>query len=688
MAVIAVTAMAGNKISLSSASGHPGDEVTVTASLGNDDAITAIEVLVPLNDHVQYVPESATLNTERGADHTMTAAVVDGTLRVYIYSLTLSPIAGNDGELFSFRLSLGKEPADYVLTPQVILGDASGASLTTEVQSGTLTILSPKLTITTTSIAWGRVAIRSSYNKTLTFKNSGNEPLIVSGFEFGNCDFTTSTDPIEVAPGASKSVTVKYSPMERGTISDMVTIHSNAINGDQTAQLTATPYSVNELHVLRTSGVSDEEVTVALRLKNMEPIVAMQCEFTMPEQLKFVEGSFEVNKNRCSNHQALATLVDKKLTLYVYSPTNAAVEEGNDTIATFKVRLDGTNGSYYLKPANVILSNITEENMTSATSQNYVTIKSPKLQSDAAVDMGLNPVTETAVKSYSIYNSGQVDLTVERVTFLAEGYRIVEELPMTVGVKETKTLTIEYAPTVQGQHTTTMQVYTNDPLNRMKSVAVSGDIFEPNYIAVTGNDMADKKGYSLSVALDNYTDIVALQMDIHWIEGMTTAQDSIVLADRLAAHSAIVTKMSDTDWRVVIYSMTNTAIDLHEGELFTLGFANSGNIDYYESVITVDNIVMSTANGINAASADALEFFVKDMSTSVETLIMSDAKLSCYGNRIEITNLSWPSNVAVFTIKGEKVAEGLSVMGEIAFENLASGFYIIIVNDNAFKVKL
>ena len=65
MAAVTVAAMAGNKISLSTASGHPGDEVTVTASLANDDVITAIEVLVPLNDHVQYVPESATLNSER-----------------------------------------------------------------------------------------------------------------------------------------------------------------------------------------------------------------------------------------------------------------------------------------------------------------------------------------------------------------------------------------------------------------------------------------------------------------------------------------------------------------------------------------------------------------------------------------------------------------------------------------------
>ncbi len=620
VAVTAVAAMAGNKISLSSVSGHPGDEVTVVATLANDDAVTAVEVLVPLNDHVKYVDGSATVNASRVTDHTMSAAVVDGTLRVYVYSLSLDTLAAGSGELFSFKVKLGKEPADYTLTPEVILGDASGVSLDAEVESGTVTLLSPKLTVTTTPIAWGRVAIRSSYDRTLTFVNSGNEPLEVTGFEFSNADFSTTATALTVAPGENSSVTMTYSPLERGTVDETVSIVSNAVNGTQKAQLTATPFSVNELHVLHAAGVSDEEVTVALIMKNMEPIVAMQCEFTMPEQLVYVEGSFQVNESRCSDHQALSTLVDNRLSLYVYSPSNAAVEEGNDTIATFKVRLDGTNGSYYLRPENVILSNITEENMTSATSYNYVTIKSPKLQSDDAIDMGLNPVTETASAVYLISNAGQVDLTVDRITFLAEGYSIAEQLPLTVRVNETKTVIVNYAPVAQGSHSTTMQVYTNDPLNRMKSVGISGEIFEPNYLVADGAGAADKSAYWLDVSLDNYTGIVALQMDIHWNEDMVTAQDSIHLSDRLAAHSAIVTKIGNSDYRIVIYSMNNSKVEDNDGKLFTLGFGNVTGVDFYNTVITIDNIVMSTAGGINASSEDSLLFEVGDVPSGVEQL--------------------------------------------------------------------
>lgn len=689
MAAVSVAAIAGNKITLSSASGHPGDEVSLTASLTNDDAVTAVEMLVPLNEHVQYVAESATLNSGRAADHTMSAAVVDDTLRVYIYSLSLSPLAGNEGELFSFKVKLGKEPADYELLPKVILGNAAGASLEAEVESGTVTLLSPKLTVTTTTITWGRVAIRSSYNKTLTFTNSGNEPLEVSAFEFSNSDFATTATALTVAPGASQSVTVKYSPIVRGTINETVSIVSNAVNGTQKAQLTATPFSVNELHVLRASGVSDEEVTIALRLKNMEPIVGLQCEFTMPEQLVYVDGSFTPHASRCSDHQALSTLVDGKLSLYIYSPTNAAIEEGNDTIATFKVRLNGTNGNYYLRPQNVILSNITEENMTSATSQNYVTIKSPKLQSADALDMGLKPVTQTAQSVYSIYNSGQVDMTVERITFLAEGYSIAEQLPMTVGVKETKIVTVKYNPTVKGTHSTTMQVYTNDPLNRMKSVAVSGEIFEPNYLAVEGIDSKDKSGYGLKVSLDNYTEVVALQMDIHWIEGMATNSDSIKLSDRLANHSVIVTQLGDCDYRVVIYSMTNASIADNIGELFTLGYANGGAVNYYDTTVTIDNIVMSTAGGVNTASETTLTYEVVDISTGIEGVPVTDSPtVVATGNNLVVYNLVDGESVDIYDLSGRKISHRQSVGGSVVFDGLSSGMYIVRTNNTAVKVKL
>ena len=106
-------ATANNTLIMSSELGCPDDEVTITASLANEADVVAAEIQIPLTEHTTYVDGSATLNTQRINDHNINAAVVNDTLRIYIYSMSLSPIKGNGGELMSFRLRLGKEPADY-----------------------------------------------------------------------------------------------------------------------------------------------------------------------------------------------------------------------------------------------------------------------------------------------------------------------------------------------------------------------------------------------------------------------------------------------------------------------------------------------------------------------------------------------------------------------------------------------
>ena len=69
-----LTAMAGNTITLTSAQGHPGDEVEVAVMLTNDAEVTALEVLIPLNDALRYVEGSSVINTERANGHTISAA--------------------------------------------------------------------------------------------------------------------------------------------------------------------------------------------------------------------------------------------------------------------------------------------------------------------------------------------------------------------------------------------------------------------------------------------------------------------------------------------------------------------------------------------------------------------------------------------------------------------------------------
>lgn len=595
-----LTATAANTVTLTSAQGHPGDEVEVGVALTGESTVTAIELLIPLGDMLRYVDGSAVINAERANGHTLSAAEQDGKLSMVIFSPTLAPLKGVDGELCRFKLKLGKEPANYTLTPEVVMSDASGNALTCSVESGVVTLLSPKIEVTTPTIDYGRVPIRSTYTQTLSVKNVGNEPLEITGIAFDNSDLTASPTTCTIAAGTTQDFVLTYAPLQRGTVTSNVTsnvtITSNAINPKVgKAVVTAQPFSVNELHVQRVEGISDEEVTVVLKMNNMEPIAGAQCSFTLPDQLIYVEGSAAPG-SRCegTDHQVSGAMNGKVLTLFMYSTANQVLPEGDGELLTFRVRLNGASGSYQLKPTDVVLSNVTMENMVSATSNNYVVISSPKISANNSIDMGSVAVTEKAMATYSIYNSGKVDLVISKAAFLAEGYAVETELPLTIARSQTKRITVSYTPTVEGEYKTMMQLYTNDPTCRMKSVAVNGSVYEPNSVTVSYTSGSEGK-LTYHLGLSNYSDIVAIQLDIHCPQGMSVVTEEAIATERLKHHAFTISDIGNGVYRVLIYSMANIPIEGKEGRLLSIPFTMAGNVDV--SSIVLKDVLLSDSRG-------------------------------------------------------------------------------------------
>ncbi len=592
-ACIGLAAQAANVVTLSSGSGHPGDEIEMAVSLDNADEVTAIEVLIPLDESLSYVESSCTLNADRSADHQLTAAVVDGTLKVYIYSLSLSPLNGNSGVVATFKLLMGKEPKDYTLTPQVTLSDAAGTAVESTVTSGVVTLLSPKMEVVTQQIDFGHIPIRSTYTRSLTLRNVGNEPLIVNGITTNSSVLTPTETALTIPAGESKSVSLTYAPVERGAYQATVTVASNAVNGNaHTATVVADPFSVNELHAASVSGISDEVVTVTLRMNNMEPIVAAQCDIKLPEALVYVEGSAKAL--RSGNHEVTASVDEKNvLRLVAYSLNNTAFDGNDGDLLSFDLRLNGMSGYYTLKLTDVVLANVTQENMTSATSNGSVRIKSPAFDGGDSFDFGEVDITAPAEASYPIKNKGQAPLTIERVAMLSDGYEVVTSLPLTIEAGSSDEITLRYTPSVAGKFDATMQVYSNAPDTRMKSVTVNGNVYEPNSISLIHKGGAVD---TLSVALSNYSEIVAAQFDII---GLHVSNDfAVINGSRISGHQLSITRINESTHRVIIFSMNNAAITGHEGELFSVTLPD------FEGEVTIlaENIVLSDKLGANRCS--------------------------------------------------------------------------------------
>ena len=600
-------AIASNTVTLSSVSGTPQTEVEVVVSLDNTNAITALEMVLPLGEHLSYVNGSAALVAARSNGHQVSAAQVGQDLRIYIYSLSLNAIPGNTGELLTFRLLLGNEPADYALNPTVVLSNAQGTSIAGSVQTGTVTMQAPKLQIVNPQIDYGHIPIRATYTKNLQLKNVGNLPLTIENITTTDSLFVSKQTILTIAAEQTTSVAIEYTPTERGPVSAEAIVTSNAINGEQVATIMADPFSVNELHVGSTSGIADSIVTIPLTMNNMEPIVAMQCAFKLPKQLEYVANSLAVNATRSNGHQALSTLHGDTLFLAIFSMTNQPLHANDGEIATFQLRLNGSSGTYYLKPIDVVLSNITGENMVSATSQGSVRISAPAIDCYTNYDLNAIPISEQTNIIYNIRNSGNAPLIIDRITFLAEEYSVLEKFPITIANSQDTIITITYQPTEVGNFSSIMQIYTNAPASRLTEVALYGYVYEPNSLSLSGR-ISNDNSYTLSVSLDNYNNIVAVQYDLHWRNDITTLQSAFKPSERMSSHSYSVTPLDEDSYRVLIYSMSNAIIAGHNGELHQLVFTPQGDVDYCGDIITIDNIILSDVNSVDKASSSTMSY--------------------------------------------------------------------------------
>lgn len=602
-------AYAGNTVALSSANGHPKDTVEVTLSLENADDVVAAEFQIPLGKTLKYVPGSVSISSARANGHEISAASIDNELRIYVYNIGNLPIKGNSGELCSFKAVVGNNPGAFSLEANSILSDATGNPVETTGLSGEVTVLSPKLEVISKQIDFGHVPIKGHYSDYIVLTNSGNELLTISDISTVSSELTIEEKQLTILPGENRMLSLEYDPVSRKPFSETLAIVSDAINGVQKLNVVADPYSVNILSIGNAEGNSDETVTINISLDNMEPIVGVQCAFTLPDQLQFVDGSLKVAEG-LGDFVPGSSVENNTLHLYLISQTNTPIRPGNNVVASFDLQLKGESGMYYLYPNDIVLANVGMENMLSSSNEGYVMIGSPSFYGESSVEMGVNSVTDVAKNIYTISNNSSVDLKIDKVVFLSEGFSVEESLPMTLGAWESKNLNINYKGQKAGNYKTTMNVYTNDPLNRMVPVTISGQLYEPNSISLEANKI--DSDYELVVNLDNYSDIVAVQMDITCSADFQINAEKVVKTTRMNGLSTTLMSIDENTYRLLAYSFTNASISGHEGKIFSLRI-HAVESQLAGEVITVSNILLSNSKSVNLSSMDKTEIELPDI---------------------------------------------------------------------------
>lgn len=573
--------------------------MTVTVSMTNTDAVSAMQLLVTMPEGISLVDGSAVL-TDRGADHSATVGVKDGVLNILVYSLNMTALNDADGDVVSFRVKLGNQPGTFALNAQqVILTGTDGNAISGTSTNGNITVVAPKAQYGSMSVDFGHIPIRSTYTKSVTVTNVGNADLTVEGVEFSDVAFSSTTAfPLTIAPNGSAALNITYAPTERGAIEETMKVACNSISKLNTIKLTADPFAVNELHVQNASGISDETVTLNLTMNNMDDITGFQWEFNLPSQLEYVDGSFQLS-DRKADHSFVATLKDGVLKVVCYSLTDTPFKGNDGDIASFDVIIRGRN-NVTVTPSKAVLSAMVKGKVKDVLSAMYggtITVKSPRLSTGNSIAMGATPVTSNAEKTFTVRNQGSAPLTISRVVFNNDHLSLKEgaTLPLVIESNKTVTLTVVYDGTEEVAYDAIMQLYSNDPEQRVFNVKVTGSRFAPNYVSFVTNDINYGENLSVDMSINTYDQVEGFQFDVTYPAQFTVAEEAVELGEAAQGMSVTHRAINATTERFFCYFLSGTGVPAGENALMNILFSPKETAVGGTYQVKISNIKMGTS---------------------------------------------------------------------------------------------
>lgn len=611
-------AWADNLVGITVSDGYPGDEVMVSVTLNNSDVVSSLQISIPIDEVLSVVDGSGTPGS-RCSNHNVTVGVKDGELQLFVFSNDMSAISGNSGVVATFSLKLGNLPGSYSLQPsKVVLTNTAGSQLISTTQGAVLTIDGARAQFDVEEINFGGLPIGDATSQTITATNVGNYELVITGLKFSDVNIFTSTTqfPVSLQPGESAELNVTCTPKTRGTINQTVKVECNSPSTKNTIRLKGEPYVINTLTIGDARGVSDEEVTISINMRNKDAVSGFQLEFEMPQSLVMVDGSFKLS-NRKQDHSAMVSLEDKSLRILVYSPEDKPFTGEDGEIASFKVKLNGRE-STDLTPTKVILSatiNHVVENVVSDYHGGHVTIVCPYIEGSDDMWYGEVPVTEECRGWYWIRNKGEAALTISRITFTNDNFSIEEKLPLVLEPNEETCLIVDYNSIEEVPFEGVMQIHSNDPEMRMKEVKLSGSRYAPNFLGVIAPDVYTNKTMNIAVSVSNYDPITGIQFDLEYPSESYMLDENIKLEAQSRSMSFTMNRINDHTMRYLFYSVEGNAIAPGFGRLMTITLNPLGGSvpeDTYK--VEINNVKMGTKNMDNKYAGYDIEREFKALS--------------------------------------------------------------------------
>lgn len=662
----------------------PNTNFVVQLIAENTDPFVAFQVDIPIPTGFNYVDGSAVLNASRISGHALTASLLTGNiLRLIGYSVGNVAFLGNSGALVSLTLKSGAVPTTYALAlNQPMLGNSQSANIITGSSNGSVTVLAPNISLSTSALDYGRVSLGSSAEQTVQITNTGNVDLNISGLNFNDSQFTTTTSTsFTIIPNSSRSITVKFTPVSKGNLVKQLQISSN--DPDQTTTnvvLNAIAYAVNEIHTGNITGASSTTKSLEFTLNNMESFSGFQFDLNLPQPISYKTGTAQLF--RMQDQTVSVNQVDNQtLRIICFSAGGKNFTGTSGKVLSLDFLLYGNAGYYSIGISNVIIANTTGENIVSDSYGGQLLVTCPYISTSSQLNFGDVSILSSSTLQHRIYNNGQEPLTINQLQFSNTYFKSNQILPVTIQPYNYFDLPIVFENNLKGSTTGTLKIFSNDPTNNPFAVQLSGNAFIPNYLLVNTQNYFRGENKSVAVEVENEEPFVALQFDLSYPSGFTPDLNAITLTNRKQDHVLSAIALSNTNLRVLVYSPGQKTFSGKSGAIINIPFKAETSLSLGTYNLTFNNTLISNVKSENILYAARNGILNVLLSTGLNPLIdNSDIQLfpNPASDNFRIIGLECKATLKLVDINGKEIITRQVTNNEsVSIKNLPKGLYIV-----------
>ena len=692
-----VTIIAGNTLKIGTYQVSPNAEFVVQLVAENTDPFVAFQVDIPIPDGFKYIDNSAELNASRISGHALSVSLVTGNiLRLIGYSVGNTAFLGNSGTLVSFSLKSGSIPATFALIlNQPLLGDSQSTNILSGSSNGSVTVLAPNIVLSTSTLEYGRVPLGSSAEQSFQITNTGSIDLTITGLNFNDTQFsTTEVSGFSIAPQASRTITVRFSPTVKGTLSKQLQIGSN--DPDQaTSNLTlnAVGFAVNEIHTGSISGASSTTKTLEFTLNNMEAFTGFQFDLNLPQALTYQAGTAQLFRSQ-DQIVSVNQVNSQTLRVVAFSAGNKNFTGTSGKVLSLDFLIYGSAGYYSLGISNVIIANAIGENIFSDSFGGQLNVTCPSLYSNSQLSFGDVSILSSSTLLQRVYNYGQEPLIINKLQFSNPYFKSNQTLPVTVQPYNYVDLTVIFSDSVKGTANGTVKIFSNDPNNNPFVVQLYGNAFIPNYLKINPPNYVPGESKNIAIEVQNEETFVAMQFDLSYPIGFTPDLNAITLTNRKQDHVLAAITLSNTSLRILVYSPGQKPFSGKSGSILNIPFKAESDLMYGAYNLNFSNAMISNTKSEN------ILYGTKNGTLNVQTTtntqqITDNSKFQIYPNPATesfcISGINGNTILKLTDINGKVlIAKQITDKESISIKNLSDGLYVIKAIDinGTFERKL